>query len=122
MDIRYILVGILLILNIYPLFGFFGFRRFFIVLLILNAILMFVFLNSLVIILVSGPWYVKVSPCLAELLALITLRETSLGFVLLYPGCNMSKACHFEYLMGLDMLGKVIRKRGIFYCGCSFCT
>jgi hypothetical protein len=24
--------------------------------------------------------------------------------------------------MGLDMLGKVIRKRGIFYCGCSFCT
>jgi hypothetical protein len=35
------------------------------------------------------------------LLAVVALRETSLGFIHLYPDCNMAKACQFEYLMGL---------------------
>jgi hypothetical protein len=29
------------------------------------------------------------------------LHETSLGLVCLYPGCNVTKACQFEYLQGL---------------------
>jgi hypothetical protein len=40
---------------------FFGVRCFFIVLLVFKAIPMFVFLNGLDIILVSGPWDVKVA-------------------------------------------------------------
>jgi hypothetical protein len=42
-----------------------------------------------------------VSPDMAELLAVVTLRETSLGVVRLYPDCNMAKACRFEYLTEL---------------------
>jgi hypothetical protein len=42
-----------------------------------------------------------VSPDIAELLEVVTMREVSLGFVHLYPDCNMAKACQFEYLMGL---------------------
>jgi hypothetical protein len=38
---------------------------------------------------------------MAELLAVVTLRETILRFVRLYRDCNMAKACQFEYLMGL---------------------
>jgi hypothetical protein len=38
---------------------------------------------------------------MAELLAAVTLRETSLGFVRLHPDCNMAKARQFDYLMGL---------------------
>jgi hypothetical protein len=40
-------------------------------------------------------------PDMAELLAVVTMRETSLVFVHLYPDYNMAKACQFEYLMGL---------------------
>jgi hypothetical protein len=40
-----------------------------------------------------------VSPDMAEFLALLTLRETSLGFVRLYPDCNMAEADQFEYLV-----------------------
>jgi hypothetical protein len=43
----------------------------------------------------------EVSPDIAELLAVVTLCETSLDFVRLYTVCNMAKACQFEYLMGL---------------------
>jgi hypothetical protein len=42
-----------------------------------------------------------VCPDIAELLAVVTLRETSLGSVRFYPDCNMTKAHQFEYLMGL---------------------
>jgi hypothetical protein len=42
-----------------------------------------------------------VSPDMAELLAVVTLRETSLDSVCLYPDCNMAKACLLEYLMDL---------------------
>jgi hypothetical protein len=42
-----------------------------------------------------------VSPDMAELLAVVTLLETSLGSICLYPDCNMVKAPPFEYLMGL---------------------
>jgi hypothetical protein len=42
-----------------------------------------------------------VSPDITELLAVVTLRETSMGFVRLYLECNPAKATHFEYLMGL---------------------
>jgi hypothetical protein len=38
---------------------------------------------------------------MAEFLAVVTMRETSLSFVHLYPDCNVAKACHFEYLMRL---------------------
>jgi hypothetical protein len=38
---------------------------------------------------------------MAELLAVVTLRETTLGFICLYPDGNMTKAHQFEYLMGL---------------------
>jgi hypothetical protein len=41
-----------------------------------------------------------VSPDVAELLAVVTLRETSLAFVRLYCDCNMAKAHQFEYLVG----------------------
>jgi hypothetical protein len=61
MGIRYILIGILLIFGIRLLFGFFGYRWFFIVLLVLNANPILLFLSGLVIILVSEPWYVKVA-------------------------------------------------------------
>jgi hypothetical protein len=42
-----------------------------------------------------------VSPDMAEFLAVVTLRETSLSFVHLYPDFNMAKSCQFEYLLGL---------------------
>jgi hypothetical protein len=42
-----------------------------------------------------------VSPDMAEFLAVITLRETSLSFVSIYPDYNMAKACQFEYHLGL---------------------
>jgi hypothetical protein len=42
-----------------------------------------------------------VSPDMAELLELVTLCETSLGFVCLYSNSNMAKAHRFKYLMGL---------------------
>jgi hypothetical protein len=42
-----------------------------------------------------------VSPDMAKLLAVVTLHETSLGFVPFYPDCNMAKAHQFEYFMGL---------------------
>jgi hypothetical protein len=42
-----------------------------------------------------------VNPDMADLLAVVTLRETSLGFVSLYPDCNLAKARHFECLLGL---------------------
>jgi hypothetical protein len=38
---------------------------------------------------------------MAELLTVVTLRETSLGFVRLYPDRNMAKARQFEYLIEL---------------------
>jgi hypothetical protein len=40
-------------------------------------------------------------PGMVELLAVLTLHETNLGFVRLYPDCNIAKARQFEYLMGL---------------------
>jgi hypothetical protein len=42
-----------------------------------------------------------VSPRMAELLAVVTLRETSVGFVRLYPDCSVAEASEFEYLVGL---------------------
>jgi hypothetical protein len=45
-----------------------------------------------------------VSPDMAELLAVVTLHETNLGFVHIYIDCNMVKAPQFEYLMGLRHL------------------
>jgi hypothetical protein len=42
-----------------------------------------------------------VVPDMAEILAVVTLRDASLGFVLLYPDCSMAKARQFEYLVGL---------------------
>jgi hypothetical protein len=45
-----------------------------------------------------------VVPDTAELLAVVTLHETSLGFVCLYPDRNMAKAHQFEYLMTLMSL------------------
>jgi hypothetical protein len=44
---------------------------------------------------------VAVSPDLVELLAVVTLCETSLGFIHLYPGCNMAKAHQVKYHIGL---------------------
>jgi hypothetical protein len=38
---------------------------------------------------------------MAELLALATLRETSLGSVRFCPDCNIAKARQFQYFMGL---------------------
>jgi hypothetical protein len=37
-----------------------------------------------------------VNPDMAELLAVVTLRETNLGFAHLYPDCNNAKAPQFE--------------------------
>jgi hypothetical protein len=51
---------------------------------------------------------------MAEFLAAVSLRETNLGFLRLYPGYRMVTARQFEYLVGLDVQGKVIRKRGMF--------
>jgi hypothetical protein len=42
---------------------------------------------------------------MAELLAVVTLRETSLGFAHVCPDCNMAKARQLEYLMGLQHPG-----------------
>jgi hypothetical protein len=42
-----------------------------------------------------------VTPDMAKLLAIVTLRETDLGLVRIYPDCNMAKPRQFEYLMGL---------------------
>ncbi|PNF35561.1 hypothetical protein B7P43_G03721 [Cryptotermes secundus] len=42
-----------------------------------------------------------VGPDMAELLAVVTLRETSLGCVRLFPDCSMAKDRQFEHLMGL---------------------
>jgi hypothetical protein len=55
-----------------------------------------------------------VRPDGVELLAVVTLRETSLGLVSLFPDCNIVTARQCEYLMDFDALGKVIRNRGIF--------
>jgi hypothetical protein len=52
-----------------------------------------------------------VSPDMAEFLAVVTLRETSLSLVRLYRDSNMAKACQFEYILGLC---KVMRNRGRF--------
>jgi hypothetical protein len=38
---------------------------------------------------------------MAELLAVLTLHETSLGFVRLYPDLNIAKSRQFEYVIGL---------------------
>jgi hypothetical protein len=38
---------------------------------------------------------------MAEFLAVVKLRETSLVIVRLYPDCNMAEACQFEYLLEL---------------------
>jgi hypothetical protein len=38
---------------------------------------------------------------MAEFLAVVTLRETSLSFVRLYPDCIMAKARRFKYILGL---------------------
>jgi hypothetical protein len=46
-------------------------------------------------------WLLVVSPDMAEVLAVVTLRETSLDFVRLYPDCNMAKTPQLQYLMGL---------------------
>jgi hypothetical protein len=42
-----------------------------------------------------------VSPDVAKFLAVVTLHETSLSFVRLYPDCSIAKTCHSEYLLGL---------------------
>jgi hypothetical protein len=42
-----------------------------------------------------------VSPDIAEMLAVVTPREASVGFVHPHPDCNMAKARQFEYLLGL---------------------
>jgi hypothetical protein len=42
-----------------------------------------------------------VSPDMAEFLAVVKLRQTSLSFFRLHPDCNMAKACQFEYLLEL---------------------
>jgi hypothetical protein len=49
---------------------------------------------------------------MAELLAVVTLSETSLGSVRLYPVYSTAKVRQSEYLAGF--LGKVSRKRGVF--------
>jgi hypothetical protein len=38
---------------------------------------------------------------MTELLAILTLRETSLGFARLYPDRNIAMARELQYLMGL---------------------
>jgi hypothetical protein len=55
-----------------------------------------------------------VSPDMAELLTVLTLRESSLGFVRLCPDGSMAKAHQFEYSWDLDILGEVIMRRGMF--------
>jgi hypothetical protein len=49
-----------------------------------------------------------INPNVADLLAVATLRETSLSFIRHYPVCSMGKARQFE------VLDKVIRKRRTF--------
>jgi hypothetical protein len=51
---------------------------------------------------------------MAELLAIVTVREASLGFVRLYPDCSMGKASQFEYLVELSHLREGFRKRRMF--------
>jgi hypothetical protein len=41
-----------------------------------------------------------VSPDMAKFLAVVTLRETSLGFVRLYLECSMAKVCQFPFPLG----------------------
>jgi hypothetical protein len=55
-----------------------------------------------------------VSPDMAELLTVVTLRESSLGFVRICPDRSMAKAHQFEYSWDVGALGEVIRKRGMF--------
>jgi hypothetical protein len=42
-----------------------------------------------------------VGPGIAMLLALVTLHETTLSSLRLYPDYNIAKACQPEYLLGL---------------------
>jgi hypothetical protein len=42
-----------------------------------------------------------VSPDMAQLMVVVTLRDTSLGFVRLYPDSNTARARQFQFLMGL---------------------
>jgi hypothetical protein len=53
-----------------------------------------------------------VSPDMAELPAVVTLRESNLSFVRLYPDCNMATAN--QNLWDFDVLGKVMTKKGMF--------
>jgi hypothetical protein len=55
-----------------------------------------------------------VSSDMAELLAVVTLRETCLSFVRLCRDCNMTKAHQFQYLVDFDVLDKVMKKKGVF--------
>jgi hypothetical protein len=49
---------------------------------------------------------------MAEFLAVVTLRETSLGFVRLYLDSNVAKASIWKISCDLGVLGKVIRNVG----------
>jgi hypothetical protein len=47
-------------------------------------------------------------PNMAYLLSVVTLRETSLSFVRLYPDRNMAKAIGFNISWEFDVLGDVM--------------
>jgi hypothetical protein len=55
-----------------------------------------------------------VVPDIVELLALVTLLETSMGYVHLYPDPNIAKACQFEYYHGTLMPEVRLSGRGLF--------
>jgi hypothetical protein len=55
-----------------------------------------------------------VSPDMAKLVAAVTLHETRLGFAHLYPVATWQRLVSLNTSWDCDVLGKVIRKMGMF--------
>jgi hypothetical protein len=57
-------------------------------------------------------WLFAISPDVAELLAVVTLRNSALGSVCLHPDSNVAEAWQTENFLGLCRPRKVTRDRG----------
>jgi hypothetical protein len=56
----------------------------------------------------------EVFPDVAELLAVVALRKTILGFIGLYPDCNEEKAWQSEHSLGFCRSGQGYENKGRF--------
>jgi hypothetical protein len=57
------------------------------------------------------------SPNMATLLVVVTLRETGLSSALFYSNCSLQGLISLNILLEINALGKVIRKNGMFSSG-----